>query len=149
MGSVIGEVPCPSCSAEAYDEYYYKTGEEYLFCMTCGYTRSSTINRQKAKKDGIELIGDLTDEYWNYKEEYPLGVVRTIYKSGIGTNEVISKGVTPEEIIKKLKAEKSKFTRKTKAVVFSWVADGIHYQYSLLDDKQTENEIVKYELKEE
>jgi hypothetical protein len=38
MGSVISEVECPKCGySDAYCEFYYKIGEEYIFCKECGY----------------------------------------------------------------------------------------------------------------
>lgn len=38
MGSVIENTECPKCSFEdAYSDYYYKSGEEYIFCPRCGY----------------------------------------------------------------------------------------------------------------
>ena len=34
MGSVIDYIECPNCKGEdaAVSDYYYKTGEEYIFC---------------------------------------------------------------------------------------------------------------------
>ena len=48
MGSVIDFTECPHCKQEAHIDYYYKTREEYLVCMHCGYYKSYTIkNRDK------------------------------------------------------------------------------------------------------
>ena len=41
----VGE-PCPICGHHTLiDDYYYKTGEEYLFCIGCGYKKSRFIKR--------------------------------------------------------------------------------------------------------
>lgn len=49
MGSVIEYIDCPNCgSPDCFDDFYYKTGEEYINCNRCGYHRSATIiNRDK------------------------------------------------------------------------------------------------------
>ena len=51
MGSVIGEVTCPNCNNEtAYNDYKYKTGEEFVVCTECGYTFEFFIKRNKDGK---------------------------------------------------------------------------------------------------
>ena len=58
MGSVIDYIECPNCKQEAYSDFYYKTGEEYINCRSCGYHRSATIvNRDKK-------LSELTEEDW-------------------------------------------------------------------------------------
>lgn len=48
MASVLYYIDCPNCKSEAMDDFYYKTGEEYINCGSCGYHRSATIiNREK------------------------------------------------------------------------------------------------------
>ena len=77
MGSVIDHIECPNCGHEAYDDFYYKTGEEYVNCQNCGYHYSSTIiNRDK-------LLTELTDEDWEIKElKNPYGAYRIkVYES--------------------------------------------------------------------
>ena len=56
MGSVLDFIECPNCKHEASDDFYYKTGEEYVNCGNCGYHRSATIvNRDKK-------LSELTEE---------------------------------------------------------------------------------------
>jgi len=77
MGSVIDHIECPNCKHEAYDDFYYKTGEEYVNCQNCGYYYSATIiNRDK-------LLTELTDEDWKIKElKNPYGAYRIkVYES--------------------------------------------------------------------
>jgi len=40
MGSVIDYIECPNCHHEAYNDYYYKSGEEFTICYNCGYYHS-------------------------------------------------------------------------------------------------------------
>jgi Zn ribbon nucleic-acid-binding protein len=81
MGSVIDEIECPNCGLDAYSDYYYKTGEEYINCQNCGYHRSATIiNRDKA-------LNELTDEDWEVHElKNPYGAYRLRILGDIGTH---------------------------------------------------------------
>ena len=71
MGSVIDYIECPNCKHEASDDFYYKTGEEYINCGNCGYHRSATIiNRDKN-------LNELTESDWNIEElKNPFGSYR-------------------------------------------------------------------------
>jgi Zn ribbon nucleic-acid-binding protein len=50
MGSVIDYIECPNCKEEAVSDYYYKTGEEYINCSSCGYHYSYIIKRDDEGK---------------------------------------------------------------------------------------------------
>ena len=71
MGSVLDFIECPNCKHEASDDFYYKTGEEYVNCGNCGYHRSATIiNRDKQ-------LSELTEEDWKINElKNPYGAYR-------------------------------------------------------------------------
>lgn len=71
MGSVLNFIECPNCKHEASDDFYYKTGEEYVNCGNCGYHRSATIvNRDKK-------LSELTEEDWKVEElKNPYGAYR-------------------------------------------------------------------------
>ena len=71
MGSVIDYIECPNCKHEASDDFYYKTGEEYVNCGNCGYHRSATIvNRDKK-------LSELTEDDWKVEElKNPYGAYR-------------------------------------------------------------------------
>jgi DNA-directed RNA polymerase subunit RPC12/RpoP len=60
MGSVIDYIECPHCGQEAYDDFYYKTGEEYVNCQNCGYHYSATYKRDK---EGKFITKDGTENY--------------------------------------------------------------------------------------
>ena len=77
MGSILDFIECPNCKHEAADDFYYKTGEEYVNCGNCGYHRSATIvNRDKK-------LSELTEEDWKVEElKNPYGAYRLkAYKS--------------------------------------------------------------------
>ena len=53
MGSVIDYIECPDCGSEAYMDYYYKSGEEYINCNVCGFSRSfRIINWEDSETEG-------------------------------------------------------------------------------------------------
>jgi len=60
MGSVIDYIECPNCKHEAFSDFYYKTGEEYVNCNNCGFHYSATYKRNDEGK--FETI-DGTDDY--------------------------------------------------------------------------------------
>ena len=80
MGSVISYIECPNCKNEASDDFYYKTGEEYINCNNCGYHRSATIiNRDKK-------LSELTQEDWKIDElKNPYGAYKLKLYHNIGT----------------------------------------------------------------
>ena len=88
MGSVIDYIECPNCKQEAWTDFYYKTGEEYVNCSNCGYHKSVTIiNRDKK-------LSELTQDDWKINElknpygAYRLRVYNTVgYQCGSLENE--------------------------------------------------------------
>jgi hypothetical protein len=60
MGSVIDNIECPNCKQEAFSDFYYKTGEEYIGCNNCGYRRLAFYKRDE---NGKLVTEDGTDNY--------------------------------------------------------------------------------------
>jgi Zn ribbon nucleic-acid-binding protein len=60
MGSVIDHIECPNCKQEAFSDFYYKSGEEYVNCQHCGYHYSATY---KTDDNGEFITKDGTDNY--------------------------------------------------------------------------------------
>lgn len=60
MGSVIDYIECPNCKQEAFSDFYYKTGEEYINCNNCGYHYSQFYKRDE---NGEFVTKDGTDDY--------------------------------------------------------------------------------------
>ena len=79
MASVLDFIECPNCGQEASDDFYYKTGEEYIFCQNCGYHRSATIiTRDKA-------LNELSDVDWKIEEnKHPFGAYRISTRGNVG-----------------------------------------------------------------
>lgn len=63
MGSVSDYIDCPRCKQYGCSsDFYYKTGEEYIFCENCGYSKSISIkNRSKP-------LNELKEEDWEIIE---------------------------------------------------------------------------------
>ncbi|WP_010677392.1 hypothetical protein [Bacillus timonensis] len=45
MASIIYATKCPCCGRSAIEDYYYKTSEQYTFCMRCGFYYTKTIEK--------------------------------------------------------------------------------------------------------
>lgn len=71
MASVIDYIECTNCKTEAYSDFYYKTGEEYINCNNCGYHYSATIKNRNKK------LSELTESDWEITElKNPYGAFR-------------------------------------------------------------------------
>jgi Zn ribbon nucleic-acid-binding protein len=71
MGSIIDYIECPNCEHEAFSDFYYKTGEEYVNCNNCGYHYSATI------KDRTKRLDELDEDDFEIKElKNPFGAYR-------------------------------------------------------------------------
>ena len=80
MASVIDYIECPNCKTEAYSDFYYKTGEEYINCNNCGYHYSATIKNRNKK------LSELTESDWDIVElKNPYGSFRYKMAGDIGT----------------------------------------------------------------
>ena len=88
MGSVIDYIECPNCKHEAYSDFYYKTGEEYVNCQNCGYHYSATYKRDEegkyVTKDGTDNLSfdNLIMETKELKNPY--GAYRIKHYDAIG-----------------------------------------------------------------
>jgi len=88
MGSIIDSIECPHCGGEAFSDFYYKTGEEYVNCEHCGYHYSATY---KTDGNGEYVTKDGTDNYefenliMETRElKRPYGAFRIKYVGGVG-----------------------------------------------------------------
>jgi hypothetical protein len=84
MGSVLDYIDCPKCgSEECSSDFYYKSGEEYLFCGECGYTRSVTLKKEAREN---KKYNELVESDWELKELVdPWGAYRLKEKGMIAT----------------------------------------------------------------
>lgn len=94
MGSVIDYIECPRCKNDnCTDDFYYKTGEEYIFCSDCGYHKVFHYKRDEngelMKKDenrGGEFDNLITEEIII---DNPFGAYRISWKNGVGSVGVL------------------------------------------------------------
>jgi len=88
MGSVISDIECPNCGQDAFSDFYYKSGEEYINCQHCGYHYSATYktddNGEYITKNGTEdySFDNLIMETNEIKNPY--GAYRLKYYDSIG-----------------------------------------------------------------
>lgn len=81
MGSVISYEDCPNCGQAAFVDFYYKTGEEYVGCQHCGYTKSIEIVRDGKEINNIKdvdfKVNEIAHPYgaYSYKEYGTVGFV--------------------------------------------------------------------------
>jgi hypothetical protein len=93
MGSVIDYIDCPNCKQEAFSDYYYKTGEEYVNCTNCGYHYSVSIKRDENGKmikidESKELAIDNVVREETLMAE-PFGAYLIRYEEGMGSGGTI------------------------------------------------------------
>lgn len=60
MGVVTDHIDCPDCGSEAQNDFHYNSGEEFIMCNQCGYTRKFYIkNLEDQHKQGeFEWVPD-------------------------------------------------------------------------------------------
>lgn len=79
MGSIIEHIECPNCEHEAFSDFYYKTGEQYVNCTNCGYHYSAII------KDRTKRISELDeDDYEIVCNKNPYGAYKIKMYEGVG-----------------------------------------------------------------
>jgi len=80
MGSVVDYIECPNCGHEAFSDFYYRTGEEYVNCNSCGYHKRVTIT------NGLKRLDELEDSDWEVVElKNPYGAYRLKFYGVVGT----------------------------------------------------------------
>lgn len=66
MGSVQSQIECPNCKNEAFEDFNYRTGEEYMSCSSCGYHKSFYYERDDSGK--FILIDETKEaDFGNFK----------------------------------------------------------------------------------
>lgn len=68
MGSVINYKECPNCKEEAFSEFYYKTGEEFTGCSSCGYSHTIRLKNRSGdiSEDNI-VVKEIAKPYGAYR----------------------------------------------------------------------------------
>jgi len=97
MGSVIDNIECPNCKHEAFSDFYYKTGEEYVGCNNCGYHRSAFYKRDDngklVTKDGSDdyKFENLIMEFSELKDPYGAYRIKVYHNSGFQCGSFLNK----------------------------------------------------------
>ena len=135
MGSVIDYPECPNCKHEAYSDFYYKTGEEYMFCNNCGYHYSAVYKRDEdgklITKDGSNntSFDNLVIEVKELKNPY--GAYR--YKFKTDTGYVCGALETEEDAESYISQMKENFDNCIEFAQMSRLVDGEIIVTSLID----------------
>jgi len=125
MGSVISDIECPNCGQEAYNDFYYKTGEEYINCNNCGYHYSATIKNRDKRLD------ELTDDDWEIIEiKHPYASFRIKMYDSIGYQ---CGSFTNENELNELKQEISK-RDDVELFTISQLIDGEIVETTIIDN---------------
>lgn len=87
MASILYALKCPCCNRSAYEDYYYKTEEQYTICNRCGYSYSKSI-QSYTKTNGFE-----------YREEKSggHGIFVLVSKEGSRKNIFLNERMSDEE----------------------------------------------------
>jgi Zn ribbon nucleic-acid-binding protein len=97
MASVLDYIECPNCEQEAFSDFYYKTGEEYVNCNNCGYHYSATI------KDRTKSLNELDEDDFEIVElKNPFGAYRIKFYDSPGYT---CGSLESEEQLNELKSE--------------------------------------------
>ena len=125
----MGQIECPRCgSEECFEDYYYKTGEEYVSCPDCGYHRSFFIKRDEEgkmmKKDeskDFAFDNVVTEE--TLLEE-PFGAYLIRYEGGSGSGGAIPTEEDYNVFVLDIVSTTNQPDHKMESVVISRFVDG-------------------------
>lgn len=127
MSSVMSVSECPNCKQESLSsDFYYESGEEYMYCRECGYLYNFTFKRDedgefiKIDEDGD--VDDIDNLQTNIESiENPFGAFQLEQKDGISQCGTLIDEADYESFVKQVKGIKDK--RLKKAIV-SRLVDG-------------------------
>lgn len=89
MASNIYALKCPCCGRSAFEDYYYKSGEQYTFCLRCGFNYTKTIKNYTV--ENIEYREEKNDGH---------GVFILVNKDGSRKNMMLNSNITDEQLEK-------------------------------------------------
>ncbi|WP_400244505.1 hypothetical protein AB3U99_24025 [Niallia sp. JL1B1071] len=97
MGSIYYAVKCPCCGRSAFKDYYYKTDEEYIVCLRCGFFYKKVIESETA--NSVEYVEETNDGH---------GIFILYRKDGSREKVSLNSEITDEQ----LESYKSLFTNE-------------------------------------
>lgn len=137
MGSVLDYIECPNCKGDdCSSDFYYKTGEEYLFCGECGYHKSVSIADDSRSKK----LNELSESDWNVEElSNPWGAYRLKEKGMVATQ---CGSFASREEYGKLLSLVEKHIDEIDEFVVSRFVDGKITKFSLFESDGMKNEMI-------
>lgn len=117
MGSVTEQMTCPHCNTEdgAMVDFNYKSGEECIHCLHCGYHRRFYITNFDQKDNE-----NWTPEYEIFECKEPLGAFDVRYKEGFGECGTLHEEGNEDELM----AEIEKYRDEIESATISKLVDG-------------------------
>lgn len=64
MASIIQPIGCPHCSCSATEDFYYKMGEEFIWCFRCGYYEKNQAYYDSGKNE----VYFIENEYYSNRK---------------------------------------------------------------------------------
>lgn len=120
MGSAMSAIDCPNCEQEAFEDFYYKTGEIFVHCPFCGYSYEAYIESFEEGKDPSFKETECKKPYCLIKATYKNNIRQNITiktkKDFEKTKAVLKDAFTPEEmpnIITAHRYARKKFQKRT------------------------------------
>lgn len=125
MGSVIDYVECPQCKCTAYSDFYYKTGQEYIYCFSCGYYYKLIALVDKKSTDGKKFkVTKAGNKIYRAYNVLGQGAYRIIAKEGSSQFGTLNGKVNWKQIIAKFKrAIENPDVNKEQSYLVRWYQD--------------------------
>lgn len=130
MASNMYAIKCPCCGRSAFEDYYYKTHEQYTFCMRCGYYYTKVI--EKYTKENIEYKEESSEGY---------GMCILINKDGSRENMILNCSLTDAQ----LEELKSKIMDNNVNQDTSYLVSHENGEFSILFGNPPENFYLSFE----
>jgi len=126
MGSVMSDTECPKCKFPyAWCDYYYKSGEQYIFCDRCGFSHSVELIRDPKYGNQIKLQAEQLIKEGKIEEALKItgntGWTRSVPLGDGKSKDVPIAEWTDEEKIKTIQDTRfNRFCKKDKDGNFVW-----------------------------
>lgn len=121
---------CPCCGRSAFKEYFYHTGEQYIFCVRCGYNYIKTIEKETA--DSVEYTEEKYDGH---------GMLILVKKDGSRQNIMLNVKITQENLEKYRESFMDDQVNQEKSCLVSY-EDG---EFTILFGNPSENFYLSFE----
>lgn len=117
MGSVQSTIKCPQCGGDMFNDYYYKTDEEYWFCTCCGKYESWTLVRDEKGKVVFKKNGKAKYKHINHKG---YGCARIAFSGGVSQLHQFSSPIRKKDKDEFFRILDSEGIDKEKSYLLKW-----------------------------